>query len=232
MILKKYFVLFVYLFLLGAVAFAQVRDLPVFSNEFWFHAENPPVFHQAIGGNQNEHKEHEAERIKDLLREAVFVYSGMIFGFTFTYTPSDRRRDISEELIITPIARIPYGDPAMRVRSIRRDVSRTFVRLEYRCDERHQAWLNFWSSSAFPVIGGSGTSLAFEGLESRIEAMEQAAKTSIRNHLRGRIHNQPRRISGSFVFIEPPIIRHVADRYTASVRIKVDIENVESFTFF
>ena len=195
--------------------------------------ENAPVFGDINRDEQAEAQREEA-KIKELLDEAVFVYSGMIYGFTFTYTPSDLRRGVAEEFSITPAATIQYGDPAMRARSTRKEEARTIVRLEYRCEERHRTWLNFWSSSAFPVIAGAGagSNPVILGAETRREAIEQAVKESVRSYMRGRIHNKPRSISGNFVFTEPPVIRYSAGLYTATVRMKVDIADVEAYKFF
>ena len=229
---KKYFILPIFLFLFClAGAGAQVRDLPVFNNEFWFFAENSPTL-EVIEKTEQEKREEADKKIKNLLEEAVFVYSGMIYGFSFSYTPSDRARGIKEEFSITPIAAIQFGDPAMSVKTTRKEKARTIVRLEYRCDKRHQSWLDYWNSSTFPVIGGTGTSFASEGVTSRIEAMEQAAKDGIRNYMRGRIHNKPKIITGNFVFKEAPAIMFAANMYTASVKIKLEIVTVENYNFF
>ncbi|MCL2705170.1 MAG: hypothetical protein FWE72_03070 [Spirochaetaceae bacterium] len=229
--IRKYLILSIYLTLFCFGAWAQVRDLPVFNNEFWFFAENSPVFY-VIEKDQDEQKEDMNKKIKDLLDEAVFVYSGMIYGFTFTYTPSDQKRGVKEEFSIVPTATIQYGDPAMSVKATRKEKAKTFVRLEYRCENHHQSWLSYWNSSTFPVIGGSGTSFASEGAASRIEAMEQAVKESVRTYMRGRIHNKPRSITGNFVFKEVPVIKQAAGLYTASVKIKIDIMNIETYNFF
>jgi len=229
--IKKYLVLSIYLTLFCFGAWSQVRDLPVFNNEFWFFAENSPVFY-VIEKNQDEEKEDMSKKIKDLLDEAVFIYSGMIYGFTFTYTPSDQKRGVKEEFSIVPTATIQFGDPAMSVKSTRKEKAKTFVRLEYRCKDHHLSWLNYWNSSTFPVIGGSGTSFASEGAASRIEAMEQAVKESVRTYMRGRIHNKPRSIAGNFIFKEVPVIMQAAGLYTASVKIKIDIMNIETYSFF
>jgi hypothetical protein len=229
--LKKYLIFPIYLILFCFGAWAQLRDLPVFNNEFWFYAENSPAF-QGVEKNQDEQKEKSNKKIKELLDEAVFVYSGMIYGFTFTYTPSDLKRGVKEEFSIVPTATIQYGDPAMSVKSTRGENAKTFVRLEYRCQGHHQPWLDYWSSSTFPVIAGSGTSFVNEGAASRIEAMEQAVKESIRNYMRERIHNKPKSISGNFVFKEVPVLTQTAGLYTASVKIKLDVVNIETYNVF
>jgi len=229
--LKKYLILSIYFFFFCFGAMAQVRDLPVFNNEFWFYAENSPVLH-VIEKDPNEQIEDTNKKIKDLLDEAVFVYSGMIYGFSFTYTPSDQKRGVKEEFSIVPTSSIQYGDPAMSVKSTRREQSKTFVRLEYRCEDRHKSWLSYWNSSTFPVIGGSGTGFVSKGAVARIEAIEQAVKESVRSYMRGRIHNKPKTISGSFAFKEVPVIMQTAGLYTASVKIKIDIMNIETYNFF
>ena len=190
------------LLLLSASATSgQGRDYPVFDAEFWFFNEYEPLF---PGPEQDIRKpgtaENSRKKIEQLLEEASFVFSGMIYGFNFSYTPSDISRGVDEIFEFAPAAVILKGDPALTVRKTRRDKERTYVSIEYRCDERHGNWISYWNSAAFPVTGGSGKGIPDASPDARKNAAADAVKEAVREYMRGRVHNKPRSISGSCVF--------------------------------
>lgn len=212
-------------------ALPQEADLPVFSSEFWFAREEQPVF--GLEEQKNESRESGTERkIRELLDEAVFTYSGMIYGFTFSYTPGDKKRGVEDSFIMEPSAIIPAGDPSLTARKTRNDSTRTYIRIEYRCDERHRNWISYWMSSTFPLLPGSGEGSVLQGFEGKKEAVNNAVKETVRNYLRGRVYNKPRSVTGSFVLAEPPVITYLAGMYTAAVKVRLDIKDIEDYTFF
>ena len=245
--LNKY--LFLLLFITSYAALgAQERDLPVYNNEFWFFGEAEPLFSlsedklssekRAAGSSAGSSvgssvgRNAAKEKIKEVLEEAVFVYSGMIYGFNFSYTPGDIRRGIDEIFEITPAAVIKAGDPALSARKTRRDGAKTYIQIEYRCVDSQWNWISYWRSSTFPLAGGTAEGSALPGIEGRKEAVSASVKETIRSFMRGRIHNKPRSITGSFVFEEPPVITYMAGLYSASVKIRLEIRDIESYTVF
>lgn len=220
------------LLLSASAASGQVRDYPVFDAEFWFFNEKEPLFSGPQQKNTEKEKEEHIKKLGDLLEEASFAFSGMIYGFNFNYTPSDISRGVDEIFEFTPAAVILKGDPALTVKKTRRDKERTYVSIEYRCDERHGNWISYWNSAAFPVTGGSGKGIPGASPDARKKAVSDAVKEAVREYMRGRIHNKPRSISGSCVFSEPPVITHAAGLYTASVKIRLEVKDVERYTVF
>jgi len=243
--LNKY--LFLLLFITSYAALdAQERDLPVYNNEFWFFSEAEPLFSleedrsspdkaaagTVVAAGSSVGRNAVREKIKEVLEEAVFVYSGMIYGFNFSYTPGDIRRGVDEIFEITPEAVIRAGDPALSARKTRREGAKTYIQIEYRCEDSQWNWISYWRSSTFPLAGGTAEGSAMPGIGGRKEAVNASVKEIIRSFMRGRIHNKPRSISGSFVFEEPPVITYMAGLYSASVKIRLEIRDIESYTVF
>ncbi len=229
--MKRYLLILAFLPLFVPDLSGQEKDLPVFNNEFWFFSTSEPEL--TLDAKTPEEKEREAkQKIEDILEEAVFVYSGMIYGFSFTYTPGDIKRDVAEIFEITPASVIRRGDPALKVRNTRREGARTFIEIEYRCEERHGNWIAYWMSTSFASAGGSGEGSAEAGFEGKKDAVVRAVKETIRNYMRNRVHNKPRAVSGNFVFEKPPVITYLAGLYYASARIRLEIREVESYTVF
>lgn len=222
----------------NGIVWAQTGNLPVYSSEFWFFPEDEP--HDIFGDTGfdvpeiiDNAEELTKEKLKELLEEAAFVYSGMLYGFDFIYVPGDMKRGVKESFTLTPIAGIVWGDNALSVGKVRQADEKVFVNLIYRCEERHINWLDYWNTGNLTVIGASAfTKLPERTAIGRKDAVEEAAKLAIRTFMQGRIHNKPKEISGSFVFAEPPRMRYEAGLYNASIKIKLDVKEVENYSIY
>ncbi|MEW5816327.1 MAG: hypothetical protein AB1798_13130, partial [Spirochaetota bacterium] len=53
--------------------------------------------------------------LKQILEEAQFVFSGMMYGFKFQYTPSDKTRRVDEIYFVEPVSQIPWGDKGLKI---------------------------------------------------------------------------------------------------------------------
>ena len=90
----------------------------------------------------------------------------MIYGFEFSYTPGDLRRNVEEKFSINQISVIDWGDPGLKIRkrgpvnsaggAERNRVNISFL---YYTEEKQRSWLQYWSSGSFPPYrwkGGRG----------------------------------------------------------------------------
>ena len=53
-----------------------------------------------------------------------FILEGMIYGWNFTYTPSDKMRNVEEYFDYTPISEIRLGDKNLSFSQLKADESR------------------------------------------------------------------------------------------------------------
>ena len=68
---------------------SALDDEPLLAGEFW--VELSPFVE-----TEEEYPLPEDKAYRRLLEEASFVFSGMIYGFDFTYTPFDKSRKVDE----------------------------------------------------------------------------------------------------------------------------------------
>ena len=92
--------------------------------------------------------------IERLLDEAVFVLSGMVYGFRFDYAPSDPTRRVAEQFELEPYAEIVRGDPRLEVFQTWVEDSRLYARIFYTLDEQQRGWYRGWTSAAMPRRAG------------------------------------------------------------------------------
>jgi len=206
-----------------AVFFLILTTIPVFSQDilsgvFW--CEYEPI----VAGTEYPQTDEEAARL--VLEEARYIFSGMIYGFSFHYTPSDRARGVDELFELDLIHSIPWGDENLRI--IGGSVDREYYRagIRYELEDFQQRRLDYWESNMFPMVSGSGSGDLFVGREGKHEAIRQAVKNAVRNYLRPRYFNKPMEITGEAVPVEVPYVVIDAGGYHAGVLIKLRIREV------
>lgn len=171
--------------------------------------------------------EREENALDLLLEDARWAFSGMIYGYSVTWTPSSLGRSVDEELLIEPLALIPRGDPGMRTIAVVRENGFIYVQLEYTTDSTQERRQAGWSGQAFPAASGSG--MVPISLDSRRAAIEAAIRDTIRSWLRVREYNRPREIRGRVAFTEFPLTGLSGSLLRAVVTLRMDLEDVRSY---
>jgi hypothetical protein len=174
------------------------------------------------------------EARKRLLEEARGVFSAMIYGFQFAYTPADRARDVAEEFVLTPVAEIPWGDPHLRIVDAWTEDSRLFAKVEYDLQPFQEDRRRAWGSTAVPTAAGVGESSMFPGPApaSKARSLEAAFREAIRNHLRPIRFNKPREITGELLLWAPPAVIIEAGAYQTRVDVKLRVGEIRDYGIF
>lgn len=201
------------------------EDLPILSSEFW--VETAPLIE--IEDDQIESPE---DQIRILLEEARYVFSGMIYGFSFRYVPLDVRREVEEEFDLEPLHEIVWGDPRLSVAESRREKGRRYALIRYWVSEEQSGWVRFWASNVHATAAAFGAGDFFDGRMAKFDAMEAAVLESVRAYLRPRELNKPKEISGRLIFAEAPYVIIDGGEYRAKVEVKLDIREVVPYTLY
>ena len=209
--------------LLSAGAFSD--EMPILSSEFW--VETAPLIE--IEGESTESPE---DQIRILLEEARYVFSGMIYGFSFRYVPLDLRREVEEEFELEPLYEIVWGDPRLTVAESRRESGRRYALIRYWISEEQSSWVRFWDSNVHATAAAFGAGDFFDGRVAKFAAMEAAIRESVRAYLRPRELNKPKEISGRLVFAEAPYVIIDGGEYRAKVEVKLDVREVVQYQIF
>lgn len=168
-----------------------------------------------------------------VLMEGRYVFSGMLYGYDFRYVPSDRTRQVAEEFELLPVARIPWGDPRLRVVSTRRRSDGAFtVRLRYDMAEFQRARYRAWRSNNLTPASGVGRADLMEGFEGKIGAIEEGVKEAIRGYMRGKTFNKPHVITGRVLLEKPPRVGVASGEYVAAVDTFLMIDRVRHYTTY
>lgn len=230
--LKKSIVTFLLFFCLSFIMFSQNLSPQKEGGEnilrisLWSLLEDEPSL-------EKESREHFYDKsVSELKKLAPFVLEGMIYGWNFTYVPSDTARQLTEELEISPIRSLSFPDERMSFVEPRIENERFYVWLEYKRTEAMMAHKRAWDSVVYPKAKGVGQGELILGTEGILESYEQALKNAIRSYVQKSEKNKPRSISGRVLLVNQPVLGIQAGRYTAALDFFVHVIKIERYTAF
>jgi hypothetical protein len=174
----------------------------------------------------------EPEAIRNaLMEQSRLLLSGMIYGYRFVYTPSDRARGVADRFELTPVGEVIWGDPRLSVVWIRRQGPRLTARVAYDLADFQAARRDAWSTNVLPTATGRGEGTMF-GPGAKQGSLTRAIEQAIREYSRGRIDNKPRELAGDVLLWEPPYVVIGPATYITTAKIKLRIDTTVPYRVF
>jgi hypothetical protein len=169
---------------------------------------------------------------KTLLEEGRTLVSGMIYGWTFSYTPGDKARRVDESFLLTPIAQVPWGSPRLHVIETEVTKARLWARIAYTLDEQESHRRASWDSNTTALSTGQGAGALRDGVSARTKALESAIRDAIRRSLDARYLNKPREIKGEVVLWTDPMVLAHSGTYMTTATIKFIVRDLIPYRIF
>ena len=135
-----------------------------------------------------------------------FLLNGMVYGWEFDYTPSDRLRGVSEYFEVREIRSFDSESKKIHYEQPWFDQSKVHCWANFERDDGMVASWKQWADVRNPRIlgiGGGRVSKGFEGIE---EAAQNALKDAVRNYYRKILRNKPKQITGKVLINKIPAI--------------------------
>jgi hypothetical protein len=149
-----------------------------------------------------------------VLDEARALLSGMVYGWTFSWTPGDLARKVDDRFDLVPVAEIPWGSDRLAVRQTQVEEARFFAQV------------------SFLMATGTGEAPILDGRGGKLTALANAIKDAVRNHLRTRFLNKPREIRGEIVLWEDPRSWVASGSYHAVAKVRLRVLDVVPYRIF
>lgn len=173
-----------------------------------------------------------AEGAAQMLDEAAWVFSGMLFGFEFSYTPLDRTRAIAERFDLVQLGTIPKGDRRIVPGPASGNFNELRARIEFHPDPGDLTLMESYSRSPWKPAQGIGTGDYMLGHPARRLAYEEGLREAARSLLRLLEPNKPRLVKGRIVLDRVPAIVLASGRYKVQVRARVQVMEVLSYNAY
>lgn len=191
---------------------AEVDAYPELMQEEGFDAEKYPI-----------------QKIKEV---APFLISGMVYGWDFVYTPSDKARNVEEyfeiqekKLSDAEIYGISYS--SAWVENERLNCWCEYTRTPFQVQN-----YNLWASIQNPVIHGYGYGNVSDGFDGIVAAAKDALKNAVREHYRAKIKNKPKEITGSVLIRKEPLIGIDEGRYTIKLDFFLEYDTIINYNVY
>ncbi|MGA2613607.1 MAG: hypothetical protein ABSG38_09150 [Spirochaetia bacterium] len=214
-----------FLFFLAALSAGAQTDNPLFVRP-WVELE--PVVR--IETDQYPIPAEKAARAA--LEEARVLLSGMIYGWSFDYTPANSARGVAESFALTPIAQIPWGSTRLRVIETETAEQKLWARASYSMDDAEAARRASWESGTALLSQGEGKADVMKGPDAKGLSFQDAVRDAIRVALHGSYIDAPRQIRGDVVLWDDPQSLVRSGMYRTTVKVKIMVRDVVPYRIF
>lgn len=168
-------------------------------------------------------------RIKEL---APFLLEGMIYGWDFVYTPSDKQRGVAEYFERTEIK--PLGNDAKNIiyKHPFAEDGKLNVWIEFSRTQAMISYLKYWTASTHPKIRGTGSAPVQDGFDGISKACGEAIKDAVRTYFRTQIRNKPKEISGKVLLRRQPRISTDSGQYVVDLDFFIETVRIIPYIQF
>ena len=171
------------------------------------------------------------------IKETVpFLIEGLVYGWNFTYVPSDKTRGVEEFFEIEPVQKLSDGQKndggTIEYSSVWIENNRFNCWVDFtRTDHQVQTY-NLWSSIQNPTIQGRGYGDLTKGFDGIKEAAEDSLKNAVRSYYRNLIKNKPKQITGAVLLRKTPLLGIDSGRYVINLDFFLECGTIEEYTQF
>ena len=233
----KIFLVFTLIFAFGAAGFSGNNTLfaqtpSIIRNirfPVWAEVDAYPGTQAAADDVEAQEYSYSIARIKETV---PFLIEGLVYGWKFTYVPSDKTRGVEEYFEVVPLRGDGTSGFDIKYSSVWIENNRFNCWVDYaRTDYEVQVY-NLWASIQNPTIQGRGYGDLTKGFEGIKEAAEDALKNAVRDYYRNLIKNKPKEISGSVLLRKTPLLGIDSGRYVINLDFFLECGSIEEYTQF
>lgn len=167
------------------------------------------------------------------LRQSIpYILEGILYGWNFTYTPSDKLRGVEEFFDFQPINTVKIGDPCISFSGYKVDESFFSCWISYDRTDEMMLYRKHWQSIYHPQIRGTGTASIYDGEEGFKASYAEAAKNALRSYARGIVKNKPKEITGKVLLSEAPLMSIRNGKYVVQLEFLLEIDEILPYSSF
>ena len=236
----KIFLVFTLIFA-GSTAFSSFNELfaqtPSIIRHIrfpiWAEVDAYPGTEAAAADVDSEEFSYPIARIKETV---PFLIEGLVYGWKFTYVPSDKTRGVEEYFEIEPVQKLADGQKndggTIEYSSVWIENNRFNCWVVFtRTDHQVQTY-NLWASIQNPTIQGRGYGDLTKGFEGIKEAAVDSVKNAVRSYYRNLIKNKPKQITGAVLLRKTPLLGIDSGRYVINLDFFLECGTIEEYTQF
>ena len=227
--MRKFLIFFVAI-LISAKTFSQHED---FSERIRLHLWAEIDSFPELKENQGPYKGDFSFAMNRLSKIGPYLLNGMVYGWSFSFTPSDKLRNVEERLEITEIGSVSGQNGSSIV------YSKPWI-----ADNKVNVWVEFertpamifacrmWNTISAKKAQGRGSGKISDGFEGITNAAKDALKDALRAHYRPILKNKPKEIRGRVLIRRAPLLGINAGHYTLDLDFFLETDKITPYTQF
>lgn len=170
--------------------------------------------------------------VNRLRQTAPYIVAGMVYGWNFTYTPSDKTRGVSEFFEIEPVEKDTSYLRGVSFRQPWIEDNRLNCWVEFDRTADMVRLYNFWYSVNHPTVRGKGTGKISSGFDGITDAVTNSVKDAVRTYFRGHIKNKPKEITGKVLIRSQPEFGIRAGEYVLQLDFFLETDRIIQYTVY
>ena len=168
-------------------------------------------------------------RLKTL---APFIIGGMVYGWNFSYTPSDKLRGVEEYMDFSPVRELGEAERNITYAKPRIEDDKVYCWAEFTRTESMIGNYYLWASITNDTVHGIGYGKISDGFDGITNAVRDAIKNAVRAYFRTKIKNKPKEIRGKVLLRREPLIGIDAGRYKVQLDFFLETDKILPYTQF
>ncbi len=171
-----------------------------------------------------------SKHIRTLISE---VLAGMIYGYSFSYTPSDKARAVEEQFTLTPVGSVSFKDENLSVVNTDIHNASLFVLSRYNLSTAQVRRAQLWNTSTvYPTMGTGLAMLDNSSADAKIDALYDAIRDAVRRRLRSQLANKPKEVQGTVRIAKNPLFVRKGQSYVSKVKVDMMILDTGRYDTF
>lgn len=215
----------------SALSFAEPTAGPAAEElirfSLWATLEAYPEAGEAI--DVNKPFVHPINRLKEIV---PFFVEGMVCGWTFTYTPYDKTRNVEEYFEFKPLREYPDMNSSIKYTEPWVEENKLNCWVEFRCPPHLASWRNTWKMLGYHRISGRGQGKLIDGFDGIYDGATMALKEAVREYARSVTKNKPKEISGEVLVTGLPSIGLKSGRYVVDLDFFLNVSKIVNYTIY
>ena len=173
--------------------------------------------------------DYSSARLKTL---APFIIGGMVHGWNFSYTPSDKLRGVEEYVDFFPVRELGEAEQSIAYTKPWVEEGKVYCWVEFTRTEAMIRNYYLWASITNDTVHGIGYGKISDGFDGITNAVRDAIKNAVRAYFRTKIKNKPKEIRGRVLLRQEPLIGIDAGRYKVQLDFFLETDKILPYTQF
>ncbi len=170
--------------------------------------------------------------IRQMKKLTPYLLNGMVYGWEFDYTPSDKLRGVAEYFEVKEIRSFEDESKKIYYEQPWFDQSKVHCWANFERDEGMIQSYNQWADVKNPRIMGIGGGKISKGFAGIQDAAQNALKDAVRTYYRKLLRNKPKQITGRVLINKIPAILINSGEYQLQLDFFLETSIIKEYQNF